>query len=80
MLSSNPLIARAIRENWNYETDWLWLATVVTTDMERYFCYDRVLMINPNSDIAQRWMVHLKGEIRRRHAQEFWQLAAHHHA
>jgi hypothetical protein len=50
------LFAQALYEDSNLELDWLWLATQVTRDVERRYCLQRALHINPQSEIA-RWQL-----------------------
>ena len=44
---------QALHENSNLEMDWLWYAANMTGDVERRYCLDRALMINPHSDLAR---------------------------
>jgi hypothetical protein len=46
------ILAQVLTQNPRDESAWLWLALAVTdTEQERY-CYDRVLTINPQNQIA----------------------------
>lgn len=47
------LIAQAIKLDPNCERAWLWLSGIVVTDAERLFCIRRILVINPNNEVAQ---------------------------
>ena len=53
-MSGHELLVRALDENWNHETDWVWLLTVVTTAEDRRICYERALSINQISDTTRR--------------------------
>lgn len=54
------LFAQAIHEDSNLELDWLWLAAQVTRDVERRYCLQRALTINPHSEIARRQLLALR--------------------
>jgi hypothetical protein len=49
---ATQLFAQALHENSNLELDWLWYAANMTSDVERRYCLDRALTINPHSDLA----------------------------
>jgi hypothetical protein len=49
----SDLFAEGIRENSNLELDWLWLYAQVTSPAERRYCLERVLAINPHSEIGR---------------------------
>lgn len=49
----DSLFAEAVRDGWNMEMDWLWLATKVTIDAHRGYCLKRALEINPDSEMAR---------------------------
>jgi len=49
----DTLFAEAVRDGWNMEMDWLWLATKVTIDAHRRYCLERALKINPDSEMAK---------------------------
>jgi hypothetical protein len=38
----------AIAEDSNHVLDWWWYAEQMETDVERRYCYERILYINPN--------------------------------
>jgi hypothetical protein len=50
---ATQLFAQALYENSNLEFDWLWYTANMTSDVERRYCLDRALMINPHSDLAR---------------------------
>ncbi|MCC7449291.1 MAG: hypothetical protein IT324_17875 [Anaerolineae bacterium] len=52
-MSGHELLVRALDENWNHETDWVWLLTMVTTAEDRRICYERALAINQISHSAR---------------------------
>src|SRR5688572_12680463 len=43
---------QALHENSNLEMDWLWYAANMTGDVERRYCLNRALAINPQSSLA----------------------------
>jgi hypothetical protein len=47
------LFAQALHENSNLELDWLWYATNMTSAVERRYCINRALAINPHSSLAR---------------------------
>ena len=53
------LFAQALHENSNLELDWLWYATNMTRDIERRYCLNRALEINPHSSLARSAMAKL---------------------
>ena len=62
--SSNLLAARvflinAIKLNETSELAWLWLSGAVETNEERKYCMEKVLKINPGSEVAKRGLVTL---------------------
>jgi hypothetical protein len=69
------IFARALREHSNLEQDWLWLATIVTAEAERRYCFERALYIDPHSVEAREELARLDRRsvtraagLRRRHA------------
>jgi hypothetical protein len=54
------LFAQALHEDSNLELDWLWVAAQVTRDVERRYCLQRALTINPHSTIARRQLLALR--------------------
>jgi hypothetical protein len=48
------LLAQALHEDSNYELDWLWYAANMASDLQRRYCLERALKINPDSQLAQR--------------------------
>ena len=52
--TGRALLADIIQADWDNETAWLWLSSVVETDDERRRCLKRVLEINPDNQAAQR--------------------------
>ncbi len=51
---ASKLLAQVIKQDPNNERAWLWLSGIVTTDAERLFCVKRLLVINPENEIAKR--------------------------
>jgi hypothetical protein len=47
------LFTQALHENSNLELDWLWYAANMTGDVERRYCLNRALAINPQSSLAR---------------------------
>ena len=47
------LFAQALHEDSNLEMDWLWYAANMTSAVERRYCLNRALTINPHSDLAR---------------------------
>ncbi len=45
----DQLFQTALREKWNREMDWLWLATVVGQDSQKRVYFEHALRINPQS-------------------------------
>ena len=50
---------QGLREDSNLEMDWLWLASRVSDDGQRRYCFRRALAINPESQLAQRGLAQL---------------------
>ena len=50
---STRLFAEALHGNSNLELDWLWYAANMTRDIERRYCLQRALEINPHSSLAR---------------------------
>lgn len=51
---ANLLFIEAVRDGWNQEMDWLWLATKVSLNTQREYCFRRALAINPHSEMAKQ--------------------------
>ena len=47
------LFIQALHENSNLEMDWLWYAANITGTVERRYCLNRALTINPHSSLAR---------------------------
>ena len=47
------LFIQALHENSNLELDWLWYAVNMTGAVERRYCLNRALAINPDSSLAR---------------------------
>jgi hypothetical protein len=47
------LFVQALHENSNLELDWLWYAANMTGAVERRYCINRALAINPHSSLAR---------------------------
>jgi hypothetical protein len=56
---SDDLFISGLREDSNLEMDWLWLASRVSEDGQRRYCFRRALAINPESHLAQRGLAQL---------------------
>jgi hypothetical protein len=57
------LFAQALHDDSNLELDWLWLAAQVTRDVERRYCLQRALHINPHSESARQQLLKLRVEM-----------------
>ena len=55
----SPLLVDQIREDSNYELDWLWAADQVTVLEEICYCLQRALYINPNNHETGRALLKL---------------------
>jgi hypothetical protein len=53
------LLAQALREDSNLESDWLWLAATLEAPAEQRRALERALAINPNSEPARRMLARL---------------------
>ena len=58
--ASAALFAQALHDDSNLELDWLWLAAQVTRTVERRYCLQRALYINPHSEIARQQLLKLR--------------------
>jgi hypothetical protein len=56
------LFAQALHEDSHYELDWLWYAANMAGDSQRRYCLERVLRINPDSELAQRALAKLAAQ------------------
>ena len=65
------LFIQALHENSNLELDWLWYAANMTGDVERRYCLNRALAINPHSSLARSALAKLP-----KHAQAAGEVAA----
>jgi hypothetical protein len=50
----SPFLREQIREDSNYEMDWLWAAEQVSATEETRYCLERALYINPDNRETQR--------------------------
>ena len=48
--SNDTLFAKAVRENWTSEMDWLWLASKVERDDQLIICLRHALKLNPDNE------------------------------
>jgi branched-chain amino acid transport system substrate-binding protein len=51
---ARQMLAAALRLDPNYETAWIWFASIAEDHAERRYCYERAVQINPNSVVAER--------------------------
>ncbi len=51
---ARQMLAAALRLDPDYETAWIWFASIATDDAERRYCYERAIAINPTSVVAER--------------------------
>lgn len=56
-------LTQAVQRDPENELAWIWLSGVCARDAERKFCMERVLEINPNSEVAQLGLSTLSAEI-----------------
>ena len=56
------LLTQTLQADPNNEMAWLWMSWVVTTDEQRRQCLRRVLVINPDNELAKRGLAALGGE------------------
>lgn len=52
--STDTLFAKAVRENWTSEMDWLWLASKVERDDQLIICLKHALELNPDNENTQQ--------------------------
>lgn len=57
--SDDPFI-EALREDSNIEMDWIWVATRITSTLQRRYALERALQINPRSGAAKRGLKQLR--------------------
>jgi hypothetical protein len=57
------LYTQALREEWNEEIDWLWLASQLPPNLERRQSLERALSINPESKFARRELAKLPSNL-----------------
>jgi hypothetical protein len=57
--SDDPFI-QALRDDSNREMDWLWLATRLSSSLQRRYALERALQINPRSGAAKRGLKQLR--------------------
>lgn len=48
------MLAAALRLDPDYETAWIWFASIAENDAERRYCYERAIQINPASVVGER--------------------------
>ncbi len=48
------MLTAALRLDPDYETAWIWFASIAHDDAERRYCYERAMEINPSSVVADR--------------------------
>ncbi len=51
---ARQMLAAALRLDPDYETAWIWFASIANDDAERRYCYERAVAINPSSVVAER--------------------------
>ena len=56
---ATQLFVQALHESSNLEMDWLWYAANMTGDVERRYCLNRALAINPHSSLARNALAKL---------------------
>jgi hypothetical protein len=61
--ASAALFAQALYDDSNLELDWHWLATQVTRTVERRYCLQKALYINPHNALTARQLLHLRADL-----------------
>jgi hypothetical protein len=64
MTTASKFLAQVIKQDPNSERAWLWLSGIVTTDAERLFCIKRLLVINPENEIAKHGLTLLPSDLK----------------
>ena len=57
---ATKLFVQALHENSSLEMDWLWYAANMTRDIERRYCLNRALELNPHSTLARSALAKLR--------------------
>lgn len=58
---AHSLFMQIVERDKHNEMAWLWLSGTVDTDEDRHICLKNVLVINPDSEVAQRGLEKLQG-------------------
>ena len=61
LLAARVFLINAIKLDETSELAWLWLSGAVETNEERKYCMEKVLRINPGSEVAKKGLVTLHG-------------------
>jgi len=56
----DEVFIQALRDDSNQELDWLWTYVQVTGDVQRRYCLERALAINPKSEMALHELAQLR--------------------
>ena len=59
---AHELLRQAIEVDPYHEQAWLWLAAVVETDEDRQVCFENVLELNPQNDVARRQLERIEAK------------------
>jgi hypothetical protein len=57
---ARQLLEQILQQDEANEAAWLWLSGAVETDAQRLACLEQVLAINPDNEVAQRGLAHLR--------------------
>ena len=57
--SAADVFAQTLIDDSNHELDWLWAASQLTDVVQRRYCLEQALAINPNSELARRELTKL---------------------
>ena len=60
----DEVFTQALRDDSNQELDWLWTYIQVTGDVQRRYCLEQALAINPKSEMALRELAQLQASRR----------------
>jgi len=59
-LEARSILGRVVKSNPQLVLGWLWLANVVETDEQRFYCFERILQLDPQNAAARRGLAQMK--------------------